>query len=354
MNDYTQKYTFELWQRNDVRLVELTKYMQNVSYTRTRNEAEELSFSIDIKALEDFAATLNLHPRALLEPYVTNIKVKRNDVYLFGVEVVDIDIKLAESGTTATVKCQGYLNLLATRYVKASYDLVEAGEICRDLIRQTQLVDNGDLGITFNPEQYSTNIERVRNYDGKNDIKAYLQNMTSLETGNFDFYFDHDRQFTIVEQLGAERDLELRYGDGSIIEIDIPRSGINLFNFYYGIGSGFGDEALQTTKFDSESMTIYGRREKIFTQSDVSLIGTLEENTESELIYSKDLIELPSLVVSGAIFDLNIYGVGDIFRVVVDNHPFISLDGYYITEKISVDLDENHAEKITLTVDEVL
>jgi len=63
------------------------------------------------------------------------------------------------------------------------------------------------------------------------------------------------------------------------------------------------------------------------------------------------LVDLPRVTVRGTQFDLNNIGVGD--RIVVEQNKYSScpLSGYYRIEQLSVKVDENMSEEITLTLD---
>src|SRR5215210_163613 len=111
------KYSIELWSGNGVLLADISRYVRNLKFAMQRNEAEDLSFDIDLNAYESLCASIGTHPLGILGPYQTDVKIKRNGTYLFGTHVGDAEVELGENDKTISVKAFGYLNLLLDRYV---------------------------------------------------------------------------------------------------------------------------------------------------------------------------------------------------------------------------------------------
>ena len=64
------------------------------------------------------------------------------------------------------------------------------------------------------------------------------------------------------------------------------------------------------------------------------------------------MLEIPQIKISGRDFDLSTYGIGDRVTVRVLDHNFLNtIDGVYRIERISVSIDENQDEDITLFFD---
>ena len=342
------KYEIELW-INGVMVADISKLATSRSYTIKRNDSEELQFTLDVKAFEDHCINAGRDPEATLVPYVTDVRVKRNGSYLFGTQVVDINYTFGEGGASMVVKATGFLDLFATRLITKNYTGVEATEIARDMLDDTQVI-YGDFGVENGPEQFNTGVNRDRNYIDQN-IKDALVNLTDLIDGNFDFAFTHDRKFNTYKMMGTYRpNLKLTY-PYNIKSISTPKTALNLYNYTIGLGSGFGEETVRSEVSDIDSRLNYGTRMRQVTFNSVQGQIVLDQNTAAENAKTKDLLILPKLTVTGDFLDLNNVWVGDRIPVEIQGHPSLPLNDIYRIEQLSVSIDENDAEDIGLTVD---
>lgn len=345
------KYELELWV-NGKQVGDVTKLAQNRSFTLTRNAAETLDFDLDVNAFEAYCSSLGVAPLAILEDYVTDIRVKRNGNYLFGVQVVDQEFKLSNQGIVVTVKATGFLDLLKDRYVTKSYAGVERVAIAQDLIATTQAGDpTNNFGIVLGPNQYNTGLnDSQRNYTDQN-VRDALINLTNLSDGNFDFRFNYDRSFETFGKIGSNRPNTKFIYPYNVTGGTIPRTAANLFNYIIGIGSGFGSQALRTETADGASRGNYGTRQKIVTFNSVSVQETLNQNAYGYLQLVKNILLLPKLDVSGVFANLDYIGIGDRVPFAVTGHPMLPINETYRIEQLQVQLDENNAETISITVD---
>lgn len=342
------KYEFELW-INGVMVADITKLAKERKFTIKRNDSEELDFTLDVKAFEAHCVNAGRDPEATLVPYVTDVRVKRNGAYLFGVQVVDIAYTFNESGANMVVRSTGFLDLFRDRYITKRYTADEATLIARDMLDDTQVI-YGDFGVVDGPEQYETGVQRDRNYIDQN-IKDALQNLTDLIDGKFDFAFTYDRKFNTYQMQGTYRpNMRLTY-PYNIKSISTPKTALNLYNYTIGLGSGFGEETIRTQVGDNDSRLNYGTRMRIVSFNSVADPNVLLQNTAAENDRTKNLLILPKLTVSGEFLDLNTVWVGDRIPVEVQGHPSLPLNDIYRIEQIGVTLDDNDTEDIDLTVD---
>lgn len=346
------KYQLELW-INGVQVGDITKLAQSRRFSLARNASEQLSFLMDLTAFEDYCESAGRAPQAMLEADVTDIRVKREGQYYFGVHVKDMQYNLNQGGVNVEVKCTGFLDLFADRYVTKNYDGVERVAIGLDLIATTQAGDStNDFGVDPGVSQYNTHItDTERNYVDQN-VRDGLVNLTNLADGNFDFRFNYDRSIETFGQIGSNRPGSKFVYPYNIKGGTISHTATQLYNYIIAIGSGFGEEALRTETADGISRGNYKTRQKIVSFNSVSLQQTLDENASAYLQRVKNILELPKFNVSGAQADLSVLGVGDRVPVQVLGHPSIPLDGTYRIEQIEVSLDENDAEDISITVDD--
>ncbi len=353
------RYEIELWSQSGLRIADISALCSNRSYSIKRNEAETLTFDIDLFEFEYYCLT-NLggtDPHTLIAPYVTDVKIKRNGVYLFGSQVVNLSFNLSGMSSSVTITCSGYLNLFKDRYVTKTYTATEATSIATDLLTTTQAQTNGSVGVTNAMSQYATGITRDRTYQ-RDNVKAKIQDLTTLIDGRFDFSFSWDKIFQTYSQIGARRtDINLIYGGplGNVVDFGLDRSGVNLFNKVYGLGSGFGDDELSSTQTDNTSEINYYVREKIEQFNSVVVQSTLNENTLAALTLAKDILELPVVTITGNEVPANTFiSVGDRIMLEVQAHTWLdNINGLYRVEQMDVSIDENDFEKsIKLTFDD--
>jgi hypothetical protein len=337
-------YTFELWSIAGIKVADISALAKNRKYTLERNQAETLEFTLDLDAFERFCASINTPPRNVLAPYQTEVKVKRNDVYIFGTQVVDCPVELGETAATITVKCTGYLNLFKDRYVTKTYTQEDAAAIARDLFMETQAQPYGSVGVTLDAVQYDTGVLRDREYT-RDNVKDKAIALTSLVDGNFDIAISWDKKLRTYEQIGSLRsDLEFTY-PGNIKSVQIERTGTSIFNKILGVGSGFGDDQITSTANDIPSQQAYYLREKIEQFNSVTVQSTLDQNTDGKLQMYKEVLEIPKITVTGAELDLDYVGIGDRIPVVIGGHAFVdNVLGLYRVEKMGVTIDDNDFE----------
>lgn len=343
-----RKYTLELWSIQNVKVADISHLASNRKYTMQRNEAEELEFTLDLDEFEEFCASIGTPPRSVLAPYQTEVKVKRNGNYIFGVQVVDCPITLGETGSSIQVKCTGYLNLFKDRYVTKTYTQQDAAAIARDLIATTQAQTNGSVGVTMAATQYDTGVLRDRTYTRQN-VKDAIVNLTNLIDGQFDFGFSWDKKFRVYQQIGSRRtDVEFTFGgeNGNVKSAVVERSGTSIFNKIIGVGSGFGDDQLTSVQSSTTSQNAYYLREKVVQFNSVTQQTTLDQNTAAALDAYKDVLEIPKITVTGKQFDLGYISVGDRIPVGIGGHTFVdNVLGLYRIEKMAVSIDANDFEE---------
>lgn len=147
----TLEYIVELWDINGVFVADITAIISGgLKITMPLNDIDEISFSIDLVQFEKLCASIGARPINILEPYRTDVKIRRNGTYLVGAHVVQTNVNFDNSGTNKVdVQCTGYLNHLKDRYVSAHYSGMTYAKIARQLITDTQSaynqISNGDF-----------------------------------------------------------------------------------------------------------------------------------------------------------------------------------------------------------------
>ncbi len=254
-------YTIELWTSTGSRVADISRQAHNRSFTIERNEAEEITFDLDLFDWQNYCAAAAIDAAAVLTPYQADVKVLRNGVYLFGTQIVAHTLNVGSDYTmstgassrssgsfspTITVTCTGYLNLFKDRYLTNTYSGAERCYVAGNLITLAQGQTNGNVGVTLGT-LYSTSTTDVTRTLARDNVKTYLQSLTQLADGRFDFSFDYMRQFRTWQQIGSKRtDVAFTYGGpaSNVIGLYLEQSATSLYNQIIGLGSGFGADQL--------------------------------------------------------------------------------------------------------------
>ena len=192
---------------------------------------------------------------------------------------------------------------------------------------------------------------RQVNYELQN-IKDALIDLTNMEDDNFDFEFLPDRTFNVYQRKGEDKlNLEVAY-PGNIDSMIISRSASNLANKVIAMGSGIGDERLQTILYNNVSRESVGTRESVTIDSNISLEETLRDKAIGNLYDRKDPTNIPRIIVKDGSINPSNLKTGDIILVEAHGEHFIeSTTGEYRVMKIACTLSENAVESMTLTVE---
>lgn len=184
------------------------------------------------------------------------------------------------------------------------------------------------------------------------NVKDALMELTSTGEDNFDFEFLPDRTFNVLARKGSDKlNLEICY-PGNISSMSIQRSASNLANKIIAIGSGIGDERLQTILYDNTSRNIFGTHESVQTDNNQNIIENLKLNARGILKNRKNPTNLPQIVISDGSINPLVVETGDIVLVEIQNDPYLSsTTGEYKIVQIECEVEENK-ETMTLILEE--
>ena len=349
-------YEIELWNRDGDRIADITRFCSHISWAEERNEAEELRFTLDLDAFEDYMERSGTDVVSNFREGQTEIKLRRNKQYLFGTQLFDAPISLNEDGSASIeVVATGYLNFLKDRYPDptVAYTQVESVEIFYDLIRKAQAVAHGNYGLKIpTTGYYITGVKRDRTFEMyTSNTKLNMQRLTSLESGNFDFRVLADKTVMTYSQIGSPRtDFKLVVDRAnfrsSISSARLNRSANGLYNQVIGIGSGFGADMMTSIQNDVPSQIEFGLRQTPEQFNEVSIQATLDENSRARLDRVKQLLRLPQVTVSGHDLPPSGIEVGDWIPVAFSGRKLLEdLSGVHRVERKETQLDENGFEK---------
>lgn len=353
------RYSVELWDSDGIFIADVSAFTSDLKYTVKLNTAEDLSFTLDIKQLDNMLNTIGADITNVIEPYVTDVKIRRNGVYLFGTEVVEIESRLGDE-YVMDVRCNGYLNMFKDRYISASdypgdFENKTYAELAWTLIDSTQSKTNGSFNVTLGSDTASASQDNTRTRQGDYDnqeVKAGIVNLTQLSDDNFDFWFDYNRAIYFATKMGNDRTyLTLEY-PGNIKSLSMKRSATTLYNEITAIGDGSGETVrLSYTTSDNVSILTYKMRERVESFSSITNVETLQEHADGDLPSYSNMYVVPDITMHDNSLDLSEVWIGDSINVNI-NYAYINFNDVYRINALSVDVDKNFAETVVVTLGE--
>lgn len=136
----TVEYTIEAWDINGVFVADISHLISgSLKITKKLNDIDEISFTLDLAQFEKLCESIGTRPLNIIEPYRTDIKIRRNDKYLVGAHVVRTAVNFTSNDSNKLdIQCTGYLNHLKDRLITKTYEQMTYAQIARNLIADTQ------------------------------------------------------------------------------------------------------------------------------------------------------------------------------------------------------------------------
>lgn len=342
----TPEWSVVLYDLSDQAVMDISRFV-TFSYKPKLNDVHLFEFEIDLAQFEKACADINEHPRNILYPSKTELKVSRNDVLLFGGIVSKADTQFDESGAKISAAADSYLQYFKKRLLSKSYASTDRSQIAWDAINTVQAVPFGNLGITQGVLAPTYPSDLTADY---RDVQSIIQLYTYAQPTTYDFEITPDKVFNTYEYLGSYRPEYELYYPGNIVSLGVPRSSDTLFNRVIGIGAGIGEERLQTDWIEDQvSSETYRVQESKQTFNSVERISTLEDNTNGFLKQSTGVLVLPDVRVRADAIDLDVVRVGDSLPVRCEGSKFNDdLNGDFRIYSMQIDVDDRSFETITL------
>lgn len=375
----SSKYSIELVNPDGTLLAEFSARAKNRSFTKTRNAADNIEWYIDLDELEHYCHSVNKDPKLILITNSTEVRIKRYGTYMAAGQLNYKYGTLASggSGNLLQVKAVGFLNLFTQRFTGASqiYTSMDASAIAWDLINKSQqglndptgTVDTStglivpgtatsgipasdwDFGIT------EGTLATVGNHDRTYQnmaISDALQDFCNVSSGGFDMEITYDKKFNTYIQIGIQRkDILLEY-PGNIIQADMSEDGTQMGNLVTAQGTGNGTDAGQTYSAPNLGSTLnYKVRQLFISPSSLdSSDSSLQDYADWNLAQFQVPLVLPSIIYNASNGPAPTdFIVGDWIHIRIKNHPLYSdIDGMYRVEQLSVAVDDNDQEIVTI------
>lgn len=345
------EYRIEVYNKAGVNLGNIRPLASNLKWSEQRNAAETVSFSMDLQKYEEYVARVGMTPYDFMDAGTTDIRLVRNGVERIGAHLVKFEYSPDDPGVSVELAFSGYLNYFKDAYVDVSQKNVDQGDILWNVINQYQSKPHANFGITKGTN-VSRGMKRERNQKLA-EVKDFIVRMTNVIAGP-DIQFTPNKEFHSYDVMGTYRpDVRLIY-PGNVDSFGFERSVATLANYIYAIGSGNGEDAVNTTSQDVPSMIERYRREKVVTFNSVEQEATLQQNADGVKEVAKLVYELPQFTVHDGILDVGVVRAGDTLYAEIGGYKsFEHVHGDYRLEKLEVDVDDNDSETVTVTFDDI-
>lgn len=344
----------ELYSPTGALLADLSGRAKGRRIVESRNEAEEITWSMDLADFERYGVDLQKHrdPLEVIRAGVTEVRIRRGQSYICGGQVTYRNPKATVQGARLDIRASGFLNLLQDRHTddEQSFVALNPPVWMKQLIEDSQSRGPAwDFGITVNPD-----LPLIGTHDKtykSQELKDVL--VLGSEQYNFDFRFSHDKVLTFYAALGSVRPAARFEFPGNILEIPgAPEDATTISNSITVYGSGSGTEGNVKTDpiEDLGSQADYKVRQRRVSYSDVEDIVALERHGQAELAARGRPFQIPQIVVDGNVEPfVTDYGVGDRVPVVFRKYrTFQLLSGLWRIERREIAIDDNDKERVTL------
>lgn len=312
-----------------------------LSFTKRLNNYGTCTFEIPIEEP-------NLDSLISLRNY--EVRIYRYDTLVWAGEqthlTANIDRKSIEP---MTITCQSYLELFNNRFtdIEDIYTGVDAGAIAWNLINDSQLLTDGDFGIT---EGYiASTTDRDRTYNNKNIMDVIIE--LSNVAGGFDFEITDEKVFNVYSRKGNDRSNEIVFEYGTNMDnINIELDFTNPINQGIALGEGIGNLQLMQTYTNTSARSVNKLRQgKIEDPSVIELPTLLSKATELVRVNKQSISNLSFNQVQGTIPLFGTLVLGDLVRVIV-NRSIFNINYIYRIYALSVKLNTKGEETVQYLV----
>lgn len=283
------------------------------------------------------------------------LHIRRAGKLVWGGELLTSRTTLNAQSETIEFAAKGYLDLLSKRVVgttagsPVTYTDEDISQIAHDLVTDTQVLTNGDFGITSGLNPTSRNGDRT--FEFKNLYEDALMGLSNNNVQNgLDFEITPDKKFnTYYPKKGRQLDSVVFEWGVNIEEFTLLESAVEMANQVIVLGSGEGSSMLTATRNAATKVQeTYRLRQKLLYHKDVVKEDTLTEHGDAELAEHTFQSQVSTIRTRGDLPPVfGSYAVGDSVRVKV-NRGLVRVDSFQRIYGIEVKVGKEDEEGISL------
>lgn len=324
---------------------------------------ESASYSHVLNAPGAFSGTLGLkQPASLQNVLATSLNygkvalyVERDGVIVWG-GMLWGDAPDFDAGTLE-IRGEGWHSYFRRRVLRARKVYVQQDQttqIAKDLIDYAQGVAGGNVGVVT-ADALATGVLRDRTYEAyeRKSIGEAIEQLAAVD-GGFDFRYDSaysgvniaTRFLTQFPNTGRNTSLVF---EGQLSSMKVTRDGTSLATNVDAMGAGEGNLRLIATVSDPSLIGVYPVLDDVVSNTDVSILATLDGYARQRLTRGKAPIVIPSIDVDPSADPvLGSYISGDIVTV-RGGYGLVTVDGRFRITGYSVKVDDSGGEVASLT-----
>lgn len=313
---------------------------RNLRFGKRLNNYGECSFEVPVNSVK---------ASQLIALRIYTVWIYRNDLLLWAGEQAIRTGNLDSKGNNwARIVCYDWLEQLNSRYTVAEkiYAYQNGSLIAWDLIDTTQ-TDN-DLGITQGTVEDTT--FREKTYVNQNIMEALIS-LANLDNG-FDFEINNSKVFNLYNFIGIDRTdtIKLEYGlNVKDIQITEDFSQPVTRAIVLGQTEEVGDP-VRRERNDLALQAIYGLREIVHSQMEVSELATLDDTGDTLLRkFGEPLMKVTLDIVRNTTPTIADFSLGDIIRIII-NTGIYNIDEAFRIFAWTVDYNSDNTETLSLTL----
>lgn len=363
MTNFTpkSKYTWQIFLAGQL-LADLTGLCERRQFIITRNDSDQINFTISIDKMATLAKSLGIRINDIFQSWYSEIRVSRYGTVLTAGELLSWTANVG-SDRKINLTFKGWFELMKYRRTSDAFagntsSLTIAKQIFNETLIRPYGTSGNYNGLTLGstPAVDSTNIYANQVYDSKTLYDA-LHEMTQ-ENGGFDLEFTWDKRLNIYyPHIGVTRsDIVFTYPHGNVKDIQYSVDPTRSFNSLLARGKGSAQTQLTTTVSDMGSQQKYGLREDVRDYVNTTDTTQLTNFASEDLNIYKNPLILHTIIFDGGgnlgAPQVGTFHIGDYIQVLVTNFQlYQDINQYFRIDQIQVNIDDkSDAETVTLSV----
>lgn len=313
---------------------------RHLTFSKRLNNYGECSFSVPID---------DPKINSLIALRRFSVWIYRDNLLVWSGEQVTRVGDLTDKGNNwVTIYCFDWIEQLKHRYVseEVTFTQIDAGDIAWSLINTAQT--EYDMGITEG--NIEETMDRDRTYKNTQNIYEAIINLTNVING-FDFEINNSKVFNVYAKQGIDRsNLILEYGY-NIKSMQIVENFKTPINRAIVIGdSGEPEDPLRIDRNDAGLQTIYGLREGLINELDVTEISTLEEKGDALIRkYGSPLFNVTVDLLKNSSPNITDFALGDYITLKV-NKGIYNIESAFRVYEWQTTVEKENTERLYLVI----
>ncbi len=367
---------YELELRVDGKLIgDIRELAEGLKWSRkrTRIGVDQISFTLNDRLFARWCAERGTTIADVLRPLALDCRVIRNGVAVVGGYLATMPAYAAQGQSASlSLNFDGYLNFLAGVYLyPQATNRGRMGALIKQWIDVAEArATAAGKGFGFKAGTISTMATVEQSIDNYTAIRDIITNRCDNTTGAgpFDFYVHPDRTYDVVKDSefgNTILDYVIQYPTklNGVAATAISAKEVSGFaSTVIGIGAGeigedgtSADTAIVSIQTNAEVVKNYGYAEITLQESSVSVQGTLDRNTATELRNRSSMVWQPEIKLLGTQVNPTPEGpykiwIGDTVTLQNTEDYTDMTSGNFRVNSLDVSVDANGAEEIVPTL----